>query len=112
MSESSVGQPEGSEFEFYLGSHSLFTTKLSTFWLTERRRVFGGNGQYWGNSALSKRMAWAAERAEWAPAAPSSGPVSHSLRVRSVFSKLADRGTRWHPTADRPGVSSGGHPGA
>jgi hypothetical protein len=39
MSGSSVCQPEGSEFEFYLRSHFLFTTKLSTFWLTERRRV-------------------------------------------------------------------------
>src|ERR1017187_2651023 len=39
MSGSSVCQPEGSEFEFYLRSHFLFTTKSSTFWLTERRRV-------------------------------------------------------------------------
>src|ERR1039458_1273497 len=74
MSGSSVCQPEGSEFEFYLWSHFLPLRDPPHFRLTAHWRLPHGNGQYWGDLALLKRMAWAAESAKsalWCPAAAS-----------------------------------------
>src|ERR1035438_3375518 len=48
MSGSSVCQPEGSEFEFYLGSQTNPTTNSLRFWLTERWHGLAGNGPYCG----------------------------------------------------------------
>src|ERR1039458_8141258 len=48
MSGSSVCQPEGSQFEFYLGSQTNPTTNSLRFWLTERWHGLAGNGQYCG----------------------------------------------------------------
>src|ERR1039457_99332 len=48
MSGSSVCQPEGSEFEFLLGSQTNPTTNSLRFWLTERWHGLAGNGPYCG----------------------------------------------------------------
>src|ERR1039457_4992232 len=88
MSESSVCQPEGSEFEFYLPSHSNFTSKLLRFWLTEHWHGLAGNGQYCG-----KRLSQAL------PGLPVGLPKSPRPGLSECASQSLRRGVRFWLTA-------------
>src|ERR1019366_3248134 len=93
MSESSVCQPEGSEFEFYLPSQTNPTTNSLVSWLTARRHGLAGNGQYWGNPALSSL-----------PGLPVGLPKSPLPGLSGCASQSLRRGVRVWLTAFRFGT--------
>src|ERR1035438_7365894 len=95
MSGSSVCQPEGSEFEFYLRSQTNPTTNSLRFWLTERWHGLAGNGPYCG-----KRLSQALPRLHVGlPKSPRPG-------LSECASQSLRRGVRFWLTAL---VSAPGH---
>ena len=81
MSESSVCQPEGSEFEFYLGRQTNPTSSDCALPVDSQPTGFSGNGQFVGNLALLKKTLRAVER----PKSALSGPPGASLSLSPTW---------------------------